>query len=128
MTYDPNATGQHVTDRHAGRPFASRFVAIFIVPYSACLACIYLTAYWRPLGINAFHYTNAADLTTATLGGLAVTIGVGGLLVLLTVMFNNVTERRAGDPLPTSKVGRFLVNNERYAIYAVLTWTVGSSF
>lgn len=42
------------------------------VPYGLFLSAIYLLAYWSPLGLKPFHYANVADLSSATLAGLAI--------------------------------------------------------
>lgn len=116
-----------MTTDSTGRP-PPRILLLAAIPYGASLACIYLLAYWKPLGINPFHYANAADLTSATLGGMAVAIGVGAISALLGVMFNDYSERKADTPLPASKFGRLLVEKERYAIYAIVLYWIISSY
>lgn len=54
------------------KPLSLRAIVGFAVPYGFVCASLYLYAYWHPMGLNPFHYANAADLVSATLGGIVV--------------------------------------------------------
>ncbi len=56
------------------------------LPYGLFVSSLYLLAYWQPLGLMPFYYTNVIDLLSAALAGLTL-VCVGLAFGVLAGMF-----------------------------------------